>query len=88
MFQNVTQRGLRYRLAENWHPLESCPHDSLQKVKGWVVRLILGKNTEGIVLMGGYKTRQASRKFHHIMRLLFNDTLNFHLGQDNNCKNI
>ena len=34
--------------------------------------------------MGGYKTRQASGKFHHIMRLYFYDTPNFHLSQDNN----
>jgi len=38
--------------------------------------------------MEGYKTRQASCKFHHIMCLGFYDTLNFHLSQDNNCKNI
>jgi len=38
--------------------------------------------------MGGYKIRQASCKFHHIMRLFFDNTLNFHLSQDNNCKNI
>lgn len=28
----------------DWHPLESCPHDSLQKVKGWVVKLIRGES--------------------------------------------
>jgi hypothetical protein len=55
----------------DWHPLESCPHDSLQKVKSWVVRLIKGKNTKGLVLMGAYKTRRASGKFHHIIRLCF-----------------
>jgi hypothetical protein len=34
--------------------------------------------------MGAYKTRQASGKFHHIVRLYINIMLNFHLSQDNN----
>ena len=71
----------------DWHPLESRPHDSLQKVKGWVVKLIRGKK-RGTCLMGGDKIPQTSCKFHHIMCLYFYDTLNFHLSQDNNCKNI
>ncbi len=34
--------------------------------------------------MGGYKTRQASGKFHHIIYLCFQDTPNLHLSQGNN----
>ena len=42
-------------------------YDDLQKVKGWVVRLILRKKHRGTCLMEGFKTRQPSRKFQHLV---------------------
>jgi len=62
--------------------------DSLQKVKGWVVRLIRGKNTEGLVLMGAIKLARHRASSTILCAYNLYATLNFHLSQDNNCKNI